>query len=124
MSKYRGMPELQEFLVGEGFKLYPGTLGTDRTLQNVCNWYACRTVEQEAPICVCNEKATQIVVEPHAYFYLNGCLSESVTVGICAQSNHEDWWDLNCYGISAETLNTSLDNIENRLVSAWKAVNV
>jgi len=123
MSKYKGMPDLQEFLIGEGFKLYPGNLGADRTFLNMCNWYACRTVEQEAPFCICNEKAVQIVVQPHGYSYLNDCLSESVTVEIHAQSNHEDWWELNCYGLSPETLKTSLNGIEERLVAAWKAVN-
>lgn len=123
MSKYKGMPELQEFLIGEGFKLYPGTLGTDRTFQNMCNWYACRTVEQEAPFCICNEKAVQIVVNPYACSFGNGVYTESVTVELSAQSNHEDWWELTCYGVSVETLKTSLNSIEERLVAAWKAVN-
>ena len=123
MSKYKGMPDLQEFLIGEGFKLYPGNLGTDRTLQNACNWYACRIVEQEAPPCICNEKAVQIVVKPHAYSFGNGVSTESVTVELSALSNHEDWWELNCYGLSPETLKNSLNSIEERLVAAWKAVN-
>ncbi len=123
MSKYKGMPELQEFLVGEGFKLYPGNLGADRTLQNVCNWYACRIVEQEAPPCICNDKAVQIVVKPHAYSFWNGVSTESVTVELGAQSNHEDWWELNCYGLSPETLKNSLNSVEERLVAAWKVVN-
>ena len=123
MSKYKGMPELQEFLIGEGFKLYPGTIGTDRTFQNMCNWYACRTVEQEAPFCICNEKAVQIVVKPYVCSFGNGVYTESVTVELSAQSNHEDWWELNCYGVSVETLKTSLNSIEERLVAAWKAVN-
>lgn len=40
MSKYKGMPDLQEFLIGEGFKLYPGNLEKDRTWFNLCEWYA------------------------------------------------------------------------------------
>ena len=123
MSKYKGMPDLQEFLIGEGFKLYPDNLGTDRALQNACNWYACRTVEQEAPPCICNEKAVQIVVKPYACSFWNGVSTESVTVELSAQSNHEDWWELNCYGIPPETLKISLNSIEERLVAAWKAVN-
>jgi hypothetical protein len=31
---------------------------------------------------------------------------------------------MRCYGISAETLKTSLESIEKRLVAAWKVVNV
>lgn len=123
MSEYKGMPELQEFLIGEGFKLYPGNLETNRTFRNLCEWYACRTVEQEAPPCICNEKAVQIVVKPHAYSFWNGVSTESVTVELSALSNHEDWWELNCYGISPETLKISLNSIEERLVAAWKAVN-
>ena len=90
---------------------------------NQCNWYACRRVKQEAPSCACNEKPVQIVVTPHTYSFQNGIHSESVSVELCAQSNHEDWLKLNCYGISAETVKTSLDSIEKRLVAAWKAVN-
>ena len=123
MSKYKGMPDLQEFLIGEGFKLYPGNLGTDRALQNACNWYACRIVEQEAPFCICNEKSVQIVVKPYVCSFVNGISTESVTVELSALSNHEDWWELNCYGLSPETLKTSLNSIEERLVAAWKAVN-
>ncbi len=123
MSKYKGMPDLQEFLIGEGFKLYPCNLGTDRTVQNACNWYACRIVEQEAPPCICNEKAVQIVVKPYAGSFGNGVSTESVTVELSALSNHEDWWELNCYGIPPETLKISLNSIEERLVAAWKAVN-
>lgn len=123
MSKYKGMPDLQEFLIGEGFKLYPDNLGTDLALQNACNWYACRIVEQEAPPCICKEKAVQIVVKPYACSSGNGVSTESVTVELSALSNHEDWWGLNCYGIPPETLKTSLNSIEERLVAAWKAVN-
>ena len=121
-TTYNGMPELQEFLTGIGFSLYQGFLDIGST-NNQCNWYAYRRVEQEAPLCTCNEKPVQIVVTPHACYFPNGVYSESVSVELCAQSNHEDWWELNCYGISVETLKTSLDSIEKRLVAAWKAVN-
>lgn len=123
MSKYRGITELQEFLIGDGFTLYPGILETNRAFRNLCEWYACRIVEHEAPPCICNDKAVQIVVKPHAYSFGNGVSTESVTVAICALSNHEDWWELNCYGLSPETLKNSLNSIEERLVAAWKAVN-
>ena len=123
MSKYKGMPDLQEFLIGEGFKLYPGNLGTDRSFRNLCEWYACRIVKQEAPFCICNEKAVQIVVKPYACSFGNGVSTESVTVELSALSNYEDWWELNCYGLSPETLKISLNSIEERLVAAWKAVN-
>ena len=43
MSKYRGMPELQEFLIEIGFSLHQGFLDVGSTA-NQCNWYACRTV--------------------------------------------------------------------------------
>ena len=123
MSKYKGMPDLQEFLIGEGFKLYPGNLEKDRTWLNLCEWYACRIVEQEAPFCICNEKSVQIVVKPYVCSFGNGVSTESVTVELSALSNHEDWWELNCYGLSSETLKNSLNSIEERLVAAWKAVN-
>ena len=123
MSEYKGMPDLQEFLVGEGFKLYPGNLKEDRTWINLCDWYACRIVEQEAPFCIYYDKAVQIVVKPYACSLGNGVYTESVTVELSAQSNHEDWWQMNCYGLSPETLKTSLNSIEERLVAAWKAVN-
>ena len=122
-TAYNGMPELQEFLTGIGFSLYQGFIDIGST-NNQFNWYAYRIVEQEAPLCTCNEKPVQIVVTPHACYFQNGVYSESVSVELCAQSNHEDWWELNCYGISVETLKTSLDSIEKRLVAAWKAVNI
>ena len=122
MTTYNGMPKLQEFLTEIGFSLHQGFLDVGSTV-NQCNWYACRRVEQEAPLCTCNEKPVQIVVTPHACSFQNGGYSESVSVELCAQSNHEDWWELNCYGISVETLKTSLDSIEKRLIAAWKAAN-
>jgi hypothetical protein len=48
---------------------------------------------------------------------------KSVTVELSAQSNHEDWWGLNCYRLSPETLKNSLNSVEERLAAAWKAVN-
>jgi ABC-type Fe3+-hydroxamate transport system substrate-binding protein len=44
---------------------------------------------------------------------------KSVTVELSAQSNHEDWWGLNCYRLSPETLKNSLNSVEERLAAAW-----
>ena len=122
-TTYNGMTDLQEFLTGLGFSLYQGFLNVGSTA-NLCNWYACRRVEQEAPLCACNEKSVQIVIMPYSFNLYNGNHSESVEVELRAQTSHGEWWSIRCYGISAETLKTSLDSIEKRLVAAWKAVNV
>ena len=55
MSKYKGMPDLQEFLTEVGFSLYQGFL--DGSTFNLCDWYACRRVKQEAPLCACNNNS-------------------------------------------------------------------
>ena len=75
---YTGMPKLQEFLTEIGFSLYRGFLDVGSTT-NLCDWYACRRVEQEAPLCTCNEKPVQIVVTPHACSFPNGGYSESIS---------------------------------------------
>lgn len=122
-TTYDGMPELQEFLTEIGFSLYQGFLDVGST-NNQCNWCACRRVEQEAPLCACNEKPVQIVIMPYSFNLYNGNHSESVEVELRAMTSHGEWWSMRCYGISAETLKTSLGSIEKRLVAAWKAVNV
>ena len=120
---YNGMPELQEFLTEIGFSLHQGFLDVGSTA-NLCNWYACHRVEQEAPLCTCNEKPVQIVIMPYSFNFYNGNHSESVEVELRAMTSHGQWWSMRCYSISAETLKTSLDSIEKRLVAAWKAVNI
>ena len=122
-TTYNGIPELQEFLTEIGFSLHRSFTGAGDISPNQCNWYACRRVEQEVPLCTCNEKSVQIVIMPYSYQIDNRC-SESVTVEICASVANGEWWNLQCYNVSAETLKTSLDSIENRLVTAWKAVNI
>ena len=121
-TTYNGMPELQEFLTEIGFSLYQGFLDVGSTA-NQCNWYACRRVEQEAPLCTYNEKPVQIVIMPYSFNFYNSNHSESVEVELRAQVSHGEWWSTRCYGISVETLKTSLDDIVKRIVAAWKAVN-
>ena len=123
LTTYNGMPKLQEFLTEIGFSLHQGFLDVGSTV-NQRNWYACCRVEQEAPLCTCNEKPVQIVIMPYSFNLYNGNHSESVEVELRAQVSNGEWWSMRCYGISAETLKTSFDDIEKRLVAAWKAVNI
>jgi hypothetical protein len=117
--KFTGQDAWRVWLTEQGFTVGINSLPVPI---NECNWYAWRKIKYPARPCHCNEKPPSFCITPflwtinqQPYVSAEACLTGEQS-GI--------WYQLKAYSISEEELKTRLDEIEDKLIAAWNALEV
>ncbi len=109
--------EFKAWLGEKGFKFAP-----NKSIGNLCEWYAYRRSELPARRCECNDDKTgmQLVIYVYSYDLPNGP-HESVTVQLRGEESGL-WWLIEAYSMSVEEAVSRLDDVERKLIAAWNAL--
>ncbi len=119
MINFKGMDDLREWLVAQGFKVSPDSITRD----NGCNWYAYRRSEIPARECECNDgKPMQIVVRPFLFVESGGRPEHRSTELDVTGESGGIWFKLSAYSLRDDELRAKLGDIECSLIAAWNAL--
>jgi hypothetical protein len=85
-------------------------------------FYACKQIAEELPLCKCNDKNPQFVVH-YSDWEINGYRRQSITVDLTAEGDNRLWFQLRVYGLDVDEYFEKRKEIERKLIAAWVAVN-
>lgn len=111
--------DFNKFLLANGYKEYPSIQyfpgGKDSKL-------FCKRVNTKFE-CTCNKKSVQFCIDYSVFLLPQKDVLKHLSINITACDNTDKWFSLKCYGISQEELMKNLNQIEDKLVKAWEAIN-
>lgn len=111
--------QLIKFLINNEYKEYPSIRNSRG--ENEAKLF-CKPVITKFE-CFCNERPVQLCVNYCNFILHGGNVVEMLDIGITACSNDDLWYQLKCYGIKAQELMDNINQIENKVIKAWEAVN-
>ena len=72
--------------------------------------------------CVCNDKV-QLCVYYHEMEFPNGTKTSGFEIEICHEPNFDVWIDFKIYSLTEEQVYANLKMYEQKLITAWNAIN-